>query len=265
MSPCDAPDLEALDKSTTPFPFSSIPRRLKLKPAELVPALRKAVDDLILRSLKSKDAAEFRRIREHDIGEYASFVRALSTFVLTNVDDATHTKIINETLTANEHRLKLSGLDVIGIDATNEALFYFVTMRKTYELVRDIRSKLQLTESQSVAEDRSLSKRSSEASLWVTYHYEFLLAAVAKKNQLPSDVLREALEGLKFADIAYTCAKQAYLLRYPEKALHKYYAAEHPCDHAEHGSTEEIAADSLKTFDEWAPYRERANKPPLPQ
>jgi hypothetical protein len=263
--PCDAPDLEALEKSSTPFPFSSVPRNLKIEPAELIPALRRAIDDLIKRQLKSKDVAEFRRIREHDIAEYAAFVKALSSFVLTKVDRTTHTKIVNSTLTANEHRFKLSGLDVIGIDATNEALFYFVTMRKTYDFVRGILGKLKLAEPHCIAEDRSLSKRCSESSLWVTYHYEFLLATVARKNRLPNDVLREALEGLKFSDIAYTCAKQGYLLRYPEKALHKFYAAERPSDHAEHGSTEEIAADALRTFDDWAPYRERANKPPLSQ
>jgi hypothetical protein len=222
MLPCEARELEALEESRAPFPFTSIPSNLKLQPAELVPALRSAINDLISRPLKSVDGNDFSKIRERDIGEYSTFVKALSIFVLTNVDFDTRTKIVDKTVTDNEQRFKLSGLDVIGIDATNEALFHFVTMRKTNDFVRAIVSKLALSGQEKVREDRSLSKRCSEASIWAFYHYEFLLAAVAKRKQLPSGVLREALEGLKFFDIAYTCAKQAYLLRFPEKALNKH-------------------------------------------
>jgi hypothetical protein len=138
-------------------------------------------------------------------------------------------------------------------------------MRKTYEFLRGIINKVKLDEAEKRDEDRSLGKRCMGASLWASYHYEFLLTAVSKKTRLPNDVLREALGGLKFADIAYTTAKQGYLLRYPENARHKHYTEEHPCDHVAHGHVEEIAADALQEFEDWAPYRERANKSPFPQ
>jgi hypothetical protein len=265
MSPCTAHDFEAIERPTTPFPFNRIPSNLKIKPAELVPALRKAIDNIILHASKCKDAAEFRSVRQHDMDEYSTLIQALSKFVFANVDRATHAKLVEETLSSNEQRFKVSALDVIGIDAANEALFYFVTMRKTFDLVRSIMNKSELDEKEKFAEDRSLSKRCSDSALWFSYHYEIILAAVSKRHRLPNDILRQTLDGLKFADIAYTAAKQGYLLRYPEKARHKYYANEHPCDHVGRGNIEQIAEDSIKNFDDWAPYRERANKPPLPQ
>jgi hypothetical protein len=262
MPSCDVPDFDVLELRTSPFPSSSIPKNLKLKPTELVPSLRKAIEDLLFRAIQSKNVDEYRVARDRDIAEYVVLGKAISNFIQSNVGVVVYSELIDKALISNEAFLKSRGFDVLGAVATNEALFHFVTIRKTYELIKGIIAKLKLPEhaSEKMTEDRSLSKRCWSAALWVNYHYEVVLMAVAKKSPMPGDVLIEVLRGLKFSDIAYSCAKQAYLLRYPDKVPHKYYKNEHPCDHTGRGSVEEIASDAIEMYDDWAPYRERVNK-----
>ena len=66
----------------------SIPDDLELRPAELAPALRDAIDRLLQRAVNSNGLDDFRKAREEHISEYSSYVKALSNFVLQSVGDS---------------------------------------------------------------------------------------------------------------------------------------------------------------------------------
>jgi len=265
MVPCATPELDALEAPVAPLPINSVPSEFKLKPSELVPLLRQQIDELIIRAIKSNNLEDFRKIRERDIGEYNAFVIAISRFVTANLDASAEKKLILGTLTSHEQWFRQNGPDVLGVDAVNQALFHLITYRKAYQFISELKIAAKLTEPLEIAEDCSLAKRCYMAASWVWYHYELLLVAPNKKLPPSNDVLKEILNSLKFVDIMYSCAKRAYLLRYPEKSPHRFFSEEHPCDNVSQGSVEAIASDALNEFNSWADSRERANKTSIPQ
>lgn len=252
-------DVAALEKPTVPFPFPSVPKALGRDASQIAFTIRKVLDDLVLRALKTKTVDAFRETRNRDFREFCLFVKALSEFVKTNTDPTTGGRLALEGMRSDECEFRTEAVKVIGSNATNEALFHLVTFRKTFELVFAI-----VTKEIDSEVDRAAARQCTHATLWVGYHYECMLALARKHIAVSNEVLQELLSSLAVADVAYTAARQGYQLRYPEKQLHKFQAGK-PSEHKSHGDAEKIASDSLEEYEAWGPARDRANKQTIPQ
>lgn len=252
-------DLAALEKPTVPYPFPSVPKGLNHDASKVAFSIRKVLDDIIVRALKSRTLEDFRLTRNHSFREFCIFVRALSELVRTNTDPCTGGKLALEEMRSDECEFRASAPRVIGSNATNEALFHLVTLRKTFELVhaivaRELDSEL----------DRAAARQCMNATLWVGFHYECALALARKQISVSKEVLQELLASLAVVDLAYVAARQGYQLRYPEKQLHKFQATQ-PSANMAFGDVEKIFADSLQEHEAWAPSRDSANKQTIPQ
>ncbi len=252
-------DVAVLEKPTVPFPFPSIPSALTNDATTIAFNIRKVLDQIIFRALTSRTVDEFRKTRNRDFREFCTFSKALSEFITKSTNPCAGGRLSLDGMHANECEFQTSAPGLIGLNAANEALFHFITLRKVFELVYAIIARDCDTEI-----DRVAAKHCMYASLWVTYHYECLLVLCKKRLSISDEILRELFSSLAIADVAYIAAKQGFQPRYPERQLHKFQTAK-PSGNRPHGDVETISEDALRVYEEWAPSRDRANKETIPQ
>jgi hypothetical protein len=238
------------------FPPDALPKKLDncptgTRPAETVPVLQKAICRIIERALDCQTALDFRQYRDNHFGQYANLALALSGSVTPQPE------LIQAALREQERSFAALGPELFGLNETNTALHYAVTLRKVYRIIPAIGSRP--ISANQVHTDLEFLRQYIPAILFAGFHHGCLLAAMHKKRKLTPSILREVLCGFQFVEHAYVVAMQAHDLRFPEKILHPLAVAARSISHETKGDVTEIAKDAIEEFEAWRPYRERAN------
>ena len=211
-----------MERPIAPFSFlcvtdAALAGALRFNSGEIVKAVRNETRSVVALLLGCSSADAFRTERNKVFGKYSLFAKALSKLALTDADTHTHQQLVQGSLAAQEKKLKEFGADLFGVEATTEALFSLVTLRRAYKLIPAIMAKQTDRED----EDQKLSREFGLAAIWASLHLDVLMSAITQKKIISSDVLAEILCGLRLAVSAYAFARQGYSLRYqsPEPSM----------------------------------------------
>jgi hypothetical protein len=217
-----AREIEKLERPIAPFSFlcvsdAALAGTLRSNSGEIVKVVRNETRSVVALLLACSSADTFRTERNKVFGKYSLFAKALSKLTLTDADTLTHQQLVQGSLAAQEKKLKEFGADLFGIDATTEALFSLVTLRRAYKLIPAILAKQTDRED----EDQKLSREFGLAAIWASLHLDVLMSAISQKKIITAEVLAEVLCGLRLAVSAYAFAREGYKIRYysPEPSM----------------------------------------------
>ena len=216
MTQASCLDLDEMERPTAPFSFfsvsdSAVARELRPNLGDIVRSIKTEIRSLIHLLLVCPSAETFRMERAKVFGKYLLFAKVLSKITLTDTDSLVHQQLVQGALAAQERQLREKGGDLFGGEATAEAIFSLVTMRRAYRLIPQILAR----DTERKDEDRNTAKQFGVSAVWASLHLDVLMASVSDGKTLPLDVLTEILQGLRSAITAYACAREGYNLRYP--------------------------------------------------
>ena len=177
------------------------------------------VDGLISTAIEQRTAASFIAVREVILPQYVAAVMALGSLTRIVLSKQTVDRISLDSLSEIEADFRDSGDSTIGPDLTERGLFTLWTIRKIYDLGREIEDSESTRER---SEDDS--ERASEKArhfvrfgLWSRFHLDCLIKSVRTQKAIYPDVTESLRDGLRASVDAYAHIRQWADLRNPRE------------------------------------------------
>src|SRR5271165_6610911 len=201
-------DLGAINVSDM-LAFPSLPsersvKRLSVSADELIRNITSVADELVVRAIERRTAAEFVETRNEVFRKYFDAVRAYSDLARIVVPKHVLELLTTESLSQMEAEFGEHGLSAFGAAVRDQAIFTVWTMRKISDICRRINA-LSLAP-ELVEADLKPRTEYAFTAVYARFHLECLLKSMHLRKPIYPDVLSVVTDGLRAAVNAYTWA-----------------------------------------------------------
>jgi hypothetical protein len=181
---------------------------------DLVRQVVSVIDDLVTRSIEQRTAAEFSTVRGEVFPQYCAAVRALGDLARIVLPQATIERLSMESFSEMEADFREFGSSTFGSDLTERGLFTVWTLRKIYDLAKEISASPVPKE---IAEqDAEKARDFVRFALWNRFHVDCLTKSMRAKKPIYPEVVDPIRDGLRAAVDAYAHIRQWADLRNPK-------------------------------------------------
>lgn len=186
-------------------------QRLQQPLAEISKQLYRQMGDMALQAANAPTVEDFIKIRDRLFPAYMKLTTALSNTVQAKLDEADLSGLIEASFNALESSIEEKATPYFGEDITKEILFSVSTLKSANRWLLHLAASPK--PERFLAEDQELSHKFTVAQAWCNFHLQGIRAVLWKGHTIVPDVLRELLEGLRYAVMAYAYVRQALELR----------------------------------------------------
>jgi hypothetical protein len=171
------------------------------------------VDGLISTAADQRTAAAFVAVREEVFPQYVGAVMALGSLTRIVLSKQTIDRISLESFSEMEADFRDSGDSTVGPDLTERGLFTLWTIRKIYDLGKEIEASD--IPKENTKEDSEKAREFVRFGLWSRFHLDCLIKSVRTKKPIYPDVTEPLRDGLRASVNAYAHIRQWADLRTP--------------------------------------------------
>lgn len=171
------------------------------------------VDGLISTAIEQRTAASFVAVRDEVLPQYVAAVMALGSLTRIVLSKQTVDRISLDGFSEMEHDFRESGESTVGHDLTERGLFTLWTIRKIYDLGKEIEASDLPKES--AKEDSEKAREFVRFGLWSRFHLDCLIKSVRTQKPIYPDVTEPLRDGLRASVDAYAHIRQWADLRTP--------------------------------------------------
>jgi hypothetical protein len=172
------------------------------------------VDGLISTAIDQRTAASFDAVREEVFPQYVAAVMALGSLTRIVLSKQTIDRISLESFSEMEADFRELGDSTVGLDLTERGLFTLWTIRKIYDLGKEIEASDLPKEN--AKEDSEKAREFVRFGLWSRFHLDCLIKSVRTKKPIYPDVTEPLRDGLRASVNAYAHICQWADLRTPQ-------------------------------------------------
>ena len=171
------------------------------------------VDGLVVTSLDQRSATAFMQTREEVFPQYVAAITALGSLARIVMPKQAIERLSIESFSEMEADLRDHGNVTFGSDITDRGLFTVWTLRKIYDLAKEIEN----TEppSENAAADSDKAREFVRFSLWNRFHVDILTKAIRTGKPIYPEVKIQVQDGLRAAVDAYSHIRQWVDIRKP--------------------------------------------------
>jgi hypothetical protein len=178
---------------------------------ELIHAVVKLVDGMVLHVLDQRTVDAFLKTREDVFPQYFAAMVALGALVRIAVPKRDLTRLRAESLSELEAEFRDSGSASFGSDLCSRALFTVWTLRKINDLAEEVE---RVTIANNIAEkDGDFARRFAAHAMWARFHIDCLVKSIRSGKPIFPDIMDSVVDGLRAAVNAYAWIRQAVDLR----------------------------------------------------
>lgn len=207
---CNLGDLRAL----IGLPSKRTTTQLAQSVQEIFKVTAGVLDNLLVRAIEQKTAAEFTVARTSVFSDYWKTTTALAGLAQVILQARTIDRLVSESFCELEADFKDQGLIRFGAAAKDQAIFTVWTLRKISRLLSKIKEAGDVPKSKKAA-DSKLAGEFSFYAAWTQFHMDCLIASIRFDKAINPDILDEICEGLRGAVNAYGLVRQGAELRIP--------------------------------------------------
>jgi hypothetical protein len=171
------------------------------------------VDGLISAAIDQRTAASFASVREEVFPQYVAAVTALGSLTRIVLSKQTIDRISSESFSDMEADFRELGNSTVGADLTERGLFTLWTIRKIYDLGKEIEASEFPKEN--AKEDSEKAREFVRWGLWSRFHLDCLIKSVRTQKAIYPDVTEPLRDGLRASVNAYAHIRQWADLRAP--------------------------------------------------
>jgi hypothetical protein len=182
---------------------------------DLIREVVSVIDDLVTRSVEQRTAADFKSVREEVFPQYCAAVRALGDLARIVLPEHTIERLSAESFSEMEADFRDLGSSAFGSDLTERGLFTVWTLRKIYDLAKEISTSPLPKEV--AAEDAEQARDFVRFALWNRFHVDCLTKSMRANKPIYPEVVDPIRDGLRAAVNAYAHIRQWADLRNPRQ------------------------------------------------
>lgn len=182
---------------------------------DLVREVVSVIDDLVTTSIEQRTAAEFYAVRDEVFPQYCAAVRALGDLARIVLPQHTIERLSAESFSEMESDFRELGSSAFGSDLTERGLFTVWTLRKIYDLAKEISASP--VQKDIAEEDTEKAREFVRFALWNRFHVDCLTKSMRAKKPIFPEVVDPIRDGLRAAVNAYAHIRQWADLRNPRQ------------------------------------------------
>lgn len=180
---------------------------------DLVREVVAVIDGLISTSIDQRTSVDFMRVREEVFPQYTSAIMALGALTRIVLTRQVIERLSAESFSEMEADFRDRGESTFGSDLTERGLFTVWTLRKIYDLAREIET-AELPKD-NAGEDAEKARDFLRSALWNRFHVDCLIKALRSGKPIYPEVTEQLRDGLRAAVNAYAHIRQWADLRNP--------------------------------------------------
>jgi hypothetical protein len=210
---------------------------------DLVREVVLVIDGLIMTSIDQRTSSDFIRTREEVFPHYVAAITALGSLARIILPKQVIERISVESFSQMEADFRDLGDSTFGTDLAERGLFTVWTLRKIYDLAKEIETS-DLPKEQA-KEDAEKAREFVRFALWNRFHVDCLIKSMRAKRPIYPDVVEQIRDGLRAAVNAYAHIRQWADIRIPRPDPDP-----GPIDWT--SEDEELLADSMRDLEQTA-------------
>jgi len=169
--------------------------------------------------IEAPSVEDFKEARERMFPYYSKLSIALSNLAVATLTPMECAKVSQVSYARMGQEFTTQGLQYLGNEEYQEALFSISSLKSAQRWIPHLVS----AKPDDLKRDAELARRFALTSLWSQFHLDCLLEVVSTGATIETQMIREMLEGMRSAVMAYGCVREALDLR---KHLDSRYSAE---------------------------------------
>lgn len=173
------------------------------------------IDGLVATSIDQRTSADFVRVREEVFPQYVDAITALGRLARIILSKQAIEGISLESFSEMEADFRELGDSSFGSDLAERGLFTVWTLRKIYDLAREIESFPQ-PQGEEAREDIEKARDFVRYALWNRFHVDCLIKSMRSKKAIYPEVVEQLRDGLRAAVNAYAHIRQWADIRNPQ-------------------------------------------------
>jgi len=175
------------------------------------------IDGLVAASIDQRSSAEFVSMREEVFPQYVAAITALGSLARIVIPKATVDRISLESFSEMEADFRDLGDIILGSDLAERGLFTVWTIRKIYDLAKEIEASELPKES--AKEDVEKARDFVRMALWNRFHVDCLIKSMRTNKPIYPGIVEHVRDGLRAAVDAYAHIRQWADIRNPRPDL----------------------------------------------
>jgi len=175
------------------------------------------IDGLVAASIDQRSSAEFVKTREEVFPQYVAAITALGSLARIVIPKQTIDRISLESFSEMEADFRDFGDSSLGSDLAERGLFTVWTIRKIYDLAKEIEASESPKEN--AKEDLEKAREFVRAALWNRFHVDCLIKSIRTSKPIYPGVVEHIRDGLRAAVDAYAHVRQWADIRNPRPDL----------------------------------------------
>jgi hypothetical protein len=175
------------------------------------------IDGLVGASIDQRTSAEFVKMREEVFPQYVAAITALGSLARIVIPKQTIDRISLESFSEMEADFRDFGDSALGSDLAERGLFTVWTIRKIYDLAKEIEASEFPKENPK--EDAEKAREFVRAALWNRFHVDCLIKSMRTNKPIYPEVVEHIRDGLRAAVDAYAHVRQWADIRNPRPDL----------------------------------------------
>jgi hypothetical protein len=180
---------------------------------DLVREVVVVIDGLIVTSIDQRTSADFTKTREEVFPQYVAAITALGSLARIILPKQTIERISLESFSQMEADFRDLGDSAFGTDLAERGLFTVWTLRKIYDLAREVETSELPKEH--AKEDADKARDFVRFALWNRFHVDCLIKSMRANKRIYPDVVERVRDGLRAAVNAYAHIRQWADIRNP--------------------------------------------------
>ena len=171
------------------------------------------IDGMIITSIDQRSSTDFVKTREEVFPQYVAAITALGSLARIILPKQTIERISLESFSEMEADFRDLGDSTFSSDLAERGLFTVWTLRKIYDLAREIEAS-ELPKEQT-KEDTEKAREFIRFALWNRFHVDCLIKSMRSKKPIYPEVVEHVRDGLRAAVNAYAHIRQWAEVRSP--------------------------------------------------
>ncbi len=180
---------------------------------DLVREVVLVIDGLVMASIDQRTSADFVKTREEVFPQYVAAITALGSLARIILPKQVIERISVESFSQMEADFRELGDSTFGTDLAERGLFTVWTLRKIYDLAKEIEASEFPKEH--AKEDAEKAREFVRFALWNRFHVDCLIKSMRAKMPIYPDVVEQIRDGLRAAVNAYAHIRQWADIRIP--------------------------------------------------
>jgi hypothetical protein len=212
---------------------------------DLVREVVSVIDGLIVTSIDQRTSADFVKMREEVFPQYVAAITALGSLARIIMPKQSIERISLESFSQMEADFRDLGDSTFGTDLAERGLFTVWTLRKIYDIAKEIENSELPKEQEQAKEDTDKARDFVRYALWNRFHVDCLVKSMRTKKAIYPDVVEQVRDGLRAAVNAYAHIRQWADIRNPRPDVD-------PGEIEWTSEDEDLLADSMRDLEQTA-------------